>query len=784
MKPTVFLHGLLPSRHSTLVRHLATRFDLMAFKEYWSFAERRVEFAEDVAPLEHPWGTWPGFEAAFDEMMRFSRKELSEWLELPGFRPNEIVEHNLRNIACHAFFVREQFRAVLGRRAVRMLVLGADYSGGHRSLVIEARARGIPVLDVEHGFFAGLPRSCAYRSGYRPMFLFASDYVNTDAQADREVLEDWQAGSGITHPIAFLTEGTPNDVSVDRNLTREGARAALGLSVADPVVVIAGTWLEARAPSRILLGHLEVARFFESVFDEIGKIQQAKGIQVVIKLHPRFSLAPGGIAAMRRFLTRAADRRGVEIHAILTDRLSETLAAADVMVVSSTTSMVWESFLAEVPSIAWPGPYFLQYLDPAQLPASSELAREGFLTWVFAGDQFRAAVEDLLGDLAARRERMRQFRERTGQNPSSADEKSQRLCDWIETECLKRGEGADMQASPSGVGTGVAIASMAAPPIEVAIPTYNGMAYLKEAVHSVLSQTFPDFRLFVVDDDSSDGTDAWVRSLRDERVVYLRNPKRLGLIENWNRCLDLFESEFIYIMHDDDIMEPENLRRKFEFLENHPSVSFVHSSFHRISRDGTIIDADVQQSDLVDDALIPGEVFIRRGFLSLNPVCCPSVMMRRSFVRKAGRFDLSVYWSVDWHYWFRLAALGDVGYLGQALVRYRMYPEAESGAYYRSPAKAIAEYVACKRAVARDLGPTIPGLDRLLAIAEERHARDAALAAARSLAMGRSDEALACLRLAMQITPRAAVHVRKLGLEPMLYGKRPLSRIGPEAVAK
>ena len=73
------------------------------------------------------------------------------------------------------------------------------------------------------------------------------------------------------------------------------------------------------------------------------------------------------------------------------------------------------------------------------------------------------------------------------------------------------------------------------PRVSVCIPAYNGAAYIGEAISSVLSQTFIDFELIVVDDSSTDGTERVVKEHRDSRIRYVRNPRRLGLVRNWNR---------------------------------------------------------------------------------------------------------------------------------------------------------------------------------------------------------------------------------------------------------
>ncbi len=114
--------------------------------------------------------------------------------------------------------------------------------------------------------------------------------------------------------------------------------------------------------------------------------------------------------------------------------------------------------------------------------------------------------------------------------------------------------------------------------VSVCIPTYNGAAFLTEAIESVLSQSFRDFELLIVDDGSTDTTLDIARSFTDPRIAIYQNETQLGIPGNWNRCLSLARGEYICIFHQDDIMLPENLARKVEMLAADPTIAFVHSS--------------------------------------------------------------------------------------------------------------------------------------------------------------------------------------------------------------
>ncbi|MGH7488544.1 MAG: glycosyltransferase family 2 protein, partial [bacterium] len=97
------------------------------------------------------------------------------------------------------------------------------------------------------------------------------------------------------------------------------------------------------------------------------------------------------------------------------------------------------------------------------------------------------------------------------------------------------------------------------PTISVCIPTYNGAAYLARCLDSVLAQTFSDFEVVIVDDRSTDESVAIARGYaeRDSRVQVFRNDVNLGLVGNWNRCVELSRGQWLKFVFQDDIVLPK-----------------------------------------------------------------------------------------------------------------------------------------------------------------------------------------------------------------------------------
>jgi glycosyltransferase involved in cell wall biosynthesis len=124
------------------------------------------------------------------------------------------------------------------------------------------------------------------------------------------------------------------------------------------------------------------------------------------------------------------------------------------------------------------------------------------------------------------------------------------------------------------------------PRISVIVPTFNVAPYIKETIDSLLSQTYTNFEIVVVDDGSSDQTVDIVRSYRDPRIVLIRHETNCGLAAARNTGLRNSRSEFISLLDGDDIAEPTRLAEQLATLELDPDLGMVGSHVAVINEDG------------------------------------------------------------------------------------------------------------------------------------------------------------------------------------------------------
>ena len=118
--------------------------------------------------------------------------------------------------------------------------------------------------------------------------------------------------------------------------------------------------------------------------------------------------------------------------------------------------------------------------------------------------------------------------------------------------------------------------------MSVCIPTRNRMEMLREAIESVLVQTFDDFELIISDNASTDRTEDVVGAFHDGRIRYVKLERDVGAIGNFNHCLGMARGRYVCILNDDDWMLPENLLQKARALDRHAGVGFVYSHYHLV----------------------------------------------------------------------------------------------------------------------------------------------------------------------------------------------------------
>lgn len=124
------------------------------------------------------------------------------------------------------------------------------------------------------------------------------------------------------------------------------------------------------------------------------------------------------------------------------------------------------------------------------------------------------------------------------------------------------------------------------PTVTVLMPAYNAEKFIRDSIDSVLSQTYSDFELLIINDGSTDKTEEIILSYKDHRIVYVKNEVNLKLIKTLNKGIDLAKGKFIARIDSDDVINPDRIEKEIIFLENNKEISVVSCFPYRISMSG------------------------------------------------------------------------------------------------------------------------------------------------------------------------------------------------------
>ena len=165
------------------------------------------------------------------------------------------------------------------------------------------------------------------------------------------------------------------------------------------------------------------------------------------------------------------------------------------------------------------------------------------------------------------------------------------------------------------------------PLVSVVMPVYNGEPFLAIAIESILTQTFSDFELIIVDDGSQDASGEIIRDFaqRDDRIRFFQHERNMGESVARNRGIAASRGAFIAGMDADDISLPERLQMQADFLQSHPDIGGVGVGVAIVNdamrpRPGLRLDERhaviVLEMIVEDPALVRGAIMARRDILA------------------------------------------------------------------------------------------------------------------------------------------------------------------------
>lgn len=200
--------------------------------------------------------------------------------------------------------------------------------------------------------------------------------------------------------------------------------------------------------------------------------------------------------------------------------------------------------------------------------------------------------------------------------------------------------------------------------ISVILPAYNAQNTIGETIQSIITQTYRDWELIVINDGSTDDTRGVVMSFKDNRIRYIENDGNKKLIYTLNRGIELASGEYIARMDADDICHPNRFEKQVKYMESHPDVIVC----------GTQINYFGTKSSNYRKLVFPTKDKHLKEMLAMSTCFAhPTVMIRKSALIESGyRYDLDYMNAEDYSLWIDLMNYGKFGNLPDHLLNYRV----------------------------------------------------------------------------------------------------------------
>lgn len=187
------------------------------------------------------------------------------------------------------------------------------------------------------------------------------------------------------------------------------------------------------------------------------------------------------------------------------------------------------------------------------------------------------------------------------------------------------------------------------PTVSIVMPVYNTAPFLRQAIDSILQQTFDDFEFIIISDGSTDGSDEIVKSYTDNRIKYERNDMNTGLVNTLNKGVKFANGKYIARMDGDDIALPQRLEKQYNYMRAHPEVDLLATVVQLIDEKGTDIGFWTEDKNHVSAEQI-------QKFMPVNNCIAHPTVMAKGEVFRQYAYDADQKQAEDYDLWLRMLA--------------------------------------------------------------------------------------------------------------------------------
>ena len=215
--------------------------------------------------------------------------------------------------------------------------------------------------------------------------------------------------------------------------------------------------------------------------------------------------------------------------------------------------------------------------------------------------------------------------------------------------------------------------------VSICIPTFNGGKFIRETLESIKSQTYKNIEVIVTADCSKDDTLDICREY--DFVKIFPNEERQGLVSNWNVAVSKSSGDYIKLIGQDDVLAPSSIEKQVRALESNPNATISIGDTNVINQDSKVI---MTRSLSKRDFTMNGKKFALKSLWYRNIYCEPAnALYTRSAAEKVGKYSTDFIYVPDWDYVIEISLLGDLCYIADTVMSFRISNNSETSYLYR-----------------------------------------------------------------------------------------------------
>lgn len=210
--------------------------------------------------------------------------------------------------------------------------------------------------------------------------------------------------------------------------------------------------------------------------------------------------------------------------------------------------------------------------------------------------------------------------------------------------------------------------------ISVIITSYNYEHYIKDAVESVLNQTFRDFELIIIDDCSTDNSVEIIKNFSDERIKFIQNDKNYGLKYSIQKALQSAQGEWIAFLESDDLWVPDTLEIRLKYAEKYSDVGIIFNDVEEFGDEGwlkAVKNNFTRTRKILNKLKFPKNIFYNINVHNLI-MTFSSVMIKREYFENLN-FNTPIDALLDWWIYIHISYHTKAFYIKEKLTKWRQH---------------------------------------------------------------------------------------------------------------